>query len=655
MTCAVLHDYCKGCKESRIAKRDGPMSEITGAPTHLKGEFIIDCKGIPGDGKFIPNYDRVVKNFDSQEEIDLAQSLYDPISWAETNIGWKPRKSKGGEKYQELILRCSSKRKVLRMGRRLGKTEVMVVAILHYLFTNSPKVQRWDENAQMYVDGFSTILVLTPYLSQVKLIFNRIRELLARNPQLQNEVKRDVSTPHHMIELYNGAKVVGFSSGAKGAEAVRGQKADFIILDEMDYLSSEDIESVVALMMEHDQVKILASSTPSGRREYFYSFCEERMDFKQFYYPSMVNPSWGPKMEAELRQFYKTEIGWQHEILAEFGEEAAGVFQNKYIFKAQQDYKYESVTPNPKWTYSVGIDWNDAENGTKLCVVGWDPDKSIFKVVDKQTVQKAGWTQTTAIQELIKLNRLWKPDFVYVDEGYGATQIEVIKQFGIDALRRDDEHARTDEKLKNVVGVNSSSKIEVYDPVTGEPIKKMMKPYMIENAVRRFEQQQVIFSLYDEVLAEQLGGYIIAKVNASGNPVYEATNGDHDLDAFVLALLAFQMELSEFTNRTYSTDISFSGKIGEPTNGSSQLGGTAGASQRNQSLSPQQPTVRTDYGLSIVSPLPAANNNQQSNRRIMNSPEDFNNDDYRVPRRKEQMKGRQFLQRGGVRKRRSSF
>jgi replicative DNA helicase len=649
--CKVLHDYCIYCKDTRLALKDGPISEITGKPTHKKNEFIIDCKGIPGDNKFIPNQDHVTKGWE-EDEVKLAQTLYDPIEWAETNLNWKPRVSKSKQEYQSLILRCSSKRKVLRLGRRLGKSEAMVIAILHYLFTNSPKIQRWDEDAQMYVDGFSTILVLTPYLSQVKLIFNRINELLERNPELKAEVKKNVATPHHVLELYNGAKVVGFSSGAKGAEAVRGQKADFIILDEMDYLSSEDIESVVALMMEHSEVRILASSTPSGRREYFYSFCQENMSFKEFYYASTANPAWGPKMEAELRQFYKTETGWQHEILAEFGEAATGVFQHKYVHAAKEEYKYEEMIPQSDWTYSIGIDWNDVENGTKICVIGWDPKHAIFRVVDKQTVQKAGWTQTAAIQELIKLNRLWQPDFVYVDEGYGATQIEVIKQFGLSALRETHEHARIDEKLKLVVGINSSSKVEVFDPISGEPIKKMMKPYMIENAVRRFEQQQIKISEYDDLLMEQLGGYMVGKVTASGVPVYEATCGDHDLDAFVLALLAFQMELSEFTNRTYSTDITFSGRIGEGLE-QSQLGGTAAATSRNQNLSPQGPKVRTEYGLSIVQPLPASTDSRKTQRRIMHSPEDFNNDDYQVPRRRDARK--QFAKRGGMRIRRTSF
>lgn len=651
MSCSEpLHEYCTGCKKNRLAIKDGPISDITGKPAFLKNEFIIDCKGIPGNDKFIPNFDKVTQGW-SEEDIALGQTLYDPIAWARENLQWNPRKSKDNQEYQSLVLRCTSKRKVLRMGRRLGKTEIMVIAILHYLFTNSPKIQRWDKDAQMYVDGFSTILVLTPYLSQVKLIFNRMRELLARNPDLQNEVKKDVSTPHHSLELYNGAKVVGFSSGAKGAEAVRGQKADFIILDEMDYLSTDDIESVVALMMEHSEVRILASSTPSGRREYFYSFCEENMDFKQFYYPSMCNPSWGAKMETELRQFYKTEVGWQHEILAEFGEAATGVFQHKYVHTAKDVYKYEEMNPQNGWTYSIGIDWNDAENGTKLCVVGWDPKYGIFRIVDKQTIGRHGWTQLAAIDELIKLNRIWKPDFIYVDEGYGATQIEVIKKYGLDAVRRDDEHARIDEKLKEVVGINFSSKVETYDPITSEPIKKMMKPFMVENAVRRFEQQQIKFSEYDDILMDQLGGYMIAKVNASGMPVYQALNGDHDVDALMMALLAFQMELSEFTNRTYSTDITFSGRIGESLSQADKP--KAPGQERYESLSPKQPDQRSGYGNSLIQQLPAANHNIGRNVRVMNTPDDFNNDDRKAPKRNDRRN--QFMKRGGARTGRRSF
>jgi len=608
---------------------------------YQKGDFIVRCKGIPSDGKFIPKYDTVTEDLD-KKEISMAQGLFDPITWAEENLNWKPRQAGNTDhSYQKMILQCSSPRKVLRLGRRLGKTEVLVISILHFLYTNSPRAQRWDENQQMYVDGFSTILVLTPYLSQIKLIFGRMRELIQRNPVLQNEIVRDVSTPYHHLELYNGCKVVGFSSGAKsgsGAETARGQKADFIVLDEMDYLNENDIETILALLMEHADVKLLCSSTPTGRREYFYNFCQERMDFKEFYYPAMVNPSWSPIMEAELREFYRTEAAWQHEILAEFGEAATGVFQHKHVEFAREAYKYSEMSPEPEWSYSIGVDWNDTANGTKLCVTGWNPKTERFQVVDKITVQKIGWTQTTAIDSLIELNRKWKPNFIYVDEGYGATQIEVIKRFGLDAMYSKGKHAAVDSNLQNVVGINSSSRVEIFDPVTKQPIKKVMKPFMVENAVRRFEREQIIFSEHDEELYRQLIGYQIVRISPSGAPIYEAgADGDHDLDAFVLSILAFQMELSELTNISYSTNITFSGRIGEKI--SDVPSATKSGENNPREIAPQVPTVRSEYRISSLGGIPAANHDVTSDR--VYSPEAFNNDD-----RRRQDTGRKYLRPG---------
>lgn len=638
-----LHEYCKGCQKARIATKDGPKNKDTGEPIYVAGDFIVQCKGIPNDDKFIPQYDRITKEL-NEEEIITAQGLYDPVTWAKDKIDWEPRKSRDGTEYQKTILRCSSKRKVLRLGRRLGKTEVIVVSALHFLYNNSPKVQRWDENLHEWVDGFATILILTPYLSQQKLIFNRLRQLIDKNPELKNEIKRDVSTPFHEIELYNGAKIVGFSSGAKsgsGAETSRGQKADFIILDEMDYLNENDMETVMALLMEHSDVRLLCSSTPSGRRGYFYRFCMENMDFKEFHYPSMVNPAWSARMEAELREYYKTEIGWQHEILAEFGEAATSVFQNKYVEHAMINYHYKDMKRDNNWIYSIGVDWNDTENGTKLVVVGWDPKESVFKVVDKVSVQKAGWTQLGAIDELIKLNRIWKPMYIYLDEGYGATQIEVIKQRGLEARHIQGHNSRIDENLANVKGINFSSKVETYDPVTSQPIKKHVKPFMVENAVRRFEQAQIKFSAYDEVLHKQLLGYEVARVSASGTPIYEAgVDGDHELDALMLALLAFQMELSEFTNRTYSTNITFSGRIGESqAEDKPALVINGEMESSTQELKPQFPETRTHYtGFSIIEKIPSVYNSSRD--RKIYTHEAFNNDDRRSFRQNRPSRGR---------------
>lgn len=631
-----LSEFCLNCTKTRVAKVDGPLSEETGKPLYKRGDFIIDCSGIPADHKYIPREDFVINKIESQagekmsdEEVEDLKSMYDAVIWAKKKLDWKPRKSIKGEEYQANILRCSSKRKVLRCGRRLGKSEVMLVWALFRLFTNSPKEKRWDKHRQEWVKGFSTIIFLAPYLSQVKDFFARMKEMIESNPELQSQVKSFVATPYYKVELHSGMVISGFSAGSSGATSVRGQKADYIMMDEMDYLKEADIDTVMALLMEHNDVEMIAASTPSGRREYFYEFCTDRMDFKEFFYPSMANPSWGPRMEAELRASYRTEAAWQHEILAEFGEAATSVFQFNLLEKAMHAYKYEECQRRENCYYSMGIDWNDVQNGTKIRVNEFDPESGKIKCVAVSSIQKAGWVQTTAVNEAIRMNRIWNCNYIYVDCGYGATQIELLRKVGQDAQFRKDQWAHLDMNFIHTKGINFSSTIDVFDPISGLPQKMRMKPYIIESAVRFFEREMIEFSSEDEILLKQLHGYNVSKVSAAGVPVYEAgPSGDHDLDAYVLSLVAFEIELGEYTKQHFNGNVTFSGNFGQADGTtSSSVGGVAA----------QKPEIRSNItsnnnnsGISFLGGHPAINYTHDQSR--VYSRDAFNNDDRKSPR-----------------------
>jgi replicative DNA helicase len=632
-----LSDFCKTCVHSRVAKADGPIDKKTDAPLYKKGEFIIACKGIPAQHKYLPHHDKLVSKLEKEEGGKLSEdqlgdllSAYDNVTWAARYLDWNPRSSRNGEEYQAMILRCSSKRKVLRCGRRLGKSETMIMWALFRLFNFSPRQKRWDENTKQWTKGFSTIMFVAPYLSQVKDFFSRLREYIYNNPELAAEVESDVSTPFFRMELKSGMKILGFSAGSNGASSLRGQKADFIILDEMDYLDAESIDTIVALLMEHNDVEMIAASTPSGRREYFYDFCMNRMDFKEFYYPSMANPSWGPRMEAELRGMYRTETAWKHEIEAEFGEAATSVFQFKYLEMAMRPYRYQDMKPHSENIYVMGVDWNDTENGTKIRVLEWDPMTNKIRSVDHATMQKAGWTQTYAIEEMVRMNRHWNCKFIYVDCGYGATQIEMLRKLGQEAQFRKDRFAHLDMNFIQTKGINFSEKIDIFDPISGLPKKQPMKPYMVESAVRFFERGMIEFPTEDEVLLKQLHGYSIAKVNAAGMPIYEAgPAGDHDLDAFMLALLSLEVELGEHTKQTFSSAIAFSGRMGaapQQAQADAENKTIPEEMLNNASQRPRSPERRTDKVPANI-PRGLFFGNQVPGR--IYTPESFRNDDNR--------------------------
>jgi hypothetical protein len=284
----------------------------------------------------------------SPQELELIEILIDPVRFAKYHFDWEARW------YQKEMLRSKAIRKVSRCGRRIGKTDVLCVHALWYAFTN--------ENA--------VVLVATPYESQVKLIFKRIREFLAKSEEISSSVVQNTKHPEY-IQFGNGSVISGFTAGTRsGAEggSMRGQRADWIILDETDYLSDGDIYAISSIAIERPDIGIWASSTPTGKRGKFYEYCMDAQKGKlevkpgkhvgeiwtEFYYPSTVLPSWSEEMAKEWRMNLD-EDAWEHEVMANFGQETIGVFNKEFIDRAKRRYAYvESV--NYKAVRVIGVD-----------------------------------------------------------------------------------------------------------------------------------------------------------------------------------------------------------------------------------------------------------------------------------------------------------
>lgn len=550
-------------------------------------KFVISCTGIPIS--YVP--ERILSAL-SVEDANVAVGMLDPVQWAGDILDWYcmdpdgeiwKRKSRedtlpqgcinyynnieqGDEKisnlkspfhrpYQQEMLRCTSKRKVFRIGRQAGKTETLIVSMLHAIFTNN---------------NFKVVL-LAPYQSQITMIFKRIREYMSNNPILMNSRKRLVSAPNFELELHNGSYIRGFTAGtsSKGnATMVRGQTANMLVFDEADYLSDGDVTAVLATVINNPNATVWMSSTPSGKREKFYDACHNPL-YKEFYYPSMVNPNWGDEQEAFFRSEY-SEIEYKHEVFAEFGELEQGVFQVAYIEAACADYTYAGCKRNNGWQYCIGVDWNDVKIGTTIIVTGWNPAQQRFEVVSRKVVSREGWTQLTACNEIIKLNRLWLPEAIYVDAGFGGTQQEVLRAFAGGMLtRKGGGPQQVDARILKVLHeYQFGGTLEIRDPFTKQKIKKPAKSFLVENTVRKFESSSIIFPKEDAQLKSELMGYIVDHVTTTGMPVYKQGNekaGDHNLDALMLSIVAFDLTLTEYGEPKYDSHISFSGQFGEGT------------------------------------------------------------------------------------------
>lgn len=132
---------------------------------------------------------------DQQRQIHIAK---DPVVWARNFLQVQPRV------YQILILRDPSLRKVLRAGRRLGKTFTLAISLLHYSYTRK--------------DG--RCLVVAPMKTQVELIYQEILKISSKNDIVSNSISRKVTSPQFMMEFSNGSTIRFFTSGMRSGRKI---------------------------------------------------------------------------------------------------------------------------------------------------------------------------------------------------------------------------------------------------------------------------------------------------------------------------------------------------------------------------------------------------------------------------------------------------
>lgn len=533
-----VSDLCVACQISHIEKYKN-HSNVLEEGIH---PWQVECKFIP-------------KSFDPPEHLNIVKEedkafyrqLYDPVEWAEAWLGWVAR-----DPHQVVALRCTARQRVDRWGRRAGKTAGAAVRIAHMASTTQIEAGK-KANGEIIYTGMR-IMVVTPFLAQILNFFEEhFIPTLQRNEHIHKAVVRYRKSPFYEVTLSNGAVIRGFTTGASSsgeARQLRGFGAHYIYLDEVDYMNEGDYKAIMPIFHEAGDRYILGTSTPTGKREKFYEWCSDLPMWKELYFPAVVWDNWAEK-EQKIRMETPIEAEFRQEYMAEFVSFSEGVYQPKFISNAytRPTFSYQDDTianPQEGWTYSIGVDWNSSA-GTEIAVVGLDATRQYW-LTECINVQKEGWTQLAAINVIIDLVRRWSPQFIYVDAGFGSTQVEIMKTHSLIVLQEDptDPVARMHDIL---CAFNFSSQLEISDPSSGELIKKYAKEFLVENSIRRFEEGRVHIPGEEFSLKKQLYNYKVERISQAGRKVYGQINpkiGDHRLDAFNLALVAFKLEMSDF-------------------------------------------------------------------------------------------------------------
>lgn len=222
---------------------------------------------------------------------------------------------------------------------------------------------------------------VAPYENQIRLIFGRLMELINNSPLLKARLEGSTKNPY-AIRFKDNSRIVGFTTGASsnsGGASIRGQRADMIACDEMDYLGDGDFENISMLAAERGDIRMVTSSTPTGRRGQFWKICTDKSTgYVEHYHPSTHNPNWNEQMEAEFRSEL-TELGYIHEVLADFGPQDTGVFNKQDLDRAMNfdNYAYNELTRVQEYR----LESTGAEPPVMYLPVGGKFKRNIFRTM----------------------------------------------------------------------------------------------------------------------------------------------------------------------------------------------------------------------------------------------------------------------------------
>jgi hypothetical protein len=564
----IPEDLYPKCKECIASCREKYHRFLDDDGTFYEDGFGVNCGFIPrGENYLGPDVKESLML--SDDEWLEANSYKNPALWAERNLLNPTNKEPFSFwPHQRLPAMCTSNRLVLRFGRRAGKSMILAIRILWYIFTGGGGIK--DPSTGKLRKNFD-VIVLAPQKTHIDGLFKKIRTFLSLSPHLASSVDRDVKGSPQRITFLGpngqpGSQISGYAAGegsGRKALGARGEDADLVVVDESAWVSEDVMLGVIGPMLyTHPTSSIVVSSTPSGVPDYFERLCEASRIFKEFYAPATARLDW-PQIESEMKKLYGgSQEKWDREVLALFSQAGEGIFRQELINSAGESFEYEDAKPSSEFIYTFGVDWNKS-HGTEIVIVGTHKaPPHISKLVYAENIPKKEFTAPLGLDRIVMLNRIWKPEWIEIDEGGGGDSASMLLQFhGKHERHRNKMDARL---MKIVESYDFGSKIEIRD-FKGKLVKKPAKPFLVENTLHRLETGRIKISQSDVLLHRQLENYIVVRRSPAGIPVFglkEKKWGDHRLDALFLALIAIRLKFpsmcgEEFSQAPMSPNVGF--------------------------------------------------------------------------------------------------
>jgi len=308
--------------------------------------------------------------------------------------------------YQIDFLLDNSKRQIFVAGRQVGKTTMTAIKALFFALKNKGVL----------------VLTLAPTFRQASILFDRIREMILRNPLLMALVERMTQT---MVFFKNGSRIFCLPSGHTG-ETVRGYPADMVIIDEAAYVPDEVFVAIEpSLTTTHGWLLFLG--TPAGKIGRFWEAWNSE-HFSKHHAKTEDNPL-ASKDFIEERRKSLTEVQFAQEFLGEFAEEVDVFFPYRLVKPLMVLEPKEEVEEG--WDYCLGVDVARYGTDETAYVIVRTQDYENWQMVNYITTKKKPLTDVMG--RIKDLHKKWNFRSIVIDEtgGLGAGVVDKLKEDGL--------------------------------------------------------------------------------------------------------------------------------------------------------------------------------------------------------------------------------
>lgn len=236
---------------------------------------------------------------------------------------------------QSKILRDKSRYKMVRAGRRFGKTVLAIAALLNGVM-NKPG-EYW---------------FVSPYYRQSK---NIAWKLL--NEYAPKELVASKNENELILTFNNGGRIS--LKGADNENSLRGTGLSGCVLDEAAFQKPTVWSEIIRPMLFDEKGWCIQISTPNSYNWWWrmYSEAESKPDWSCWHYTSYDNPHLS-REEIDQSRHEMSEEKFSQEILAEFTKVSGAIWPEF----SREVHVYPKRNPAPDTVLIAGIDWGFAKS-----------------------------------------------------------------------------------------------------------------------------------------------------------------------------------------------------------------------------------------------------------------------------------------------------